>query len=218
MKSKLEILKENLKVLIELNPKGEYKIGRCLSSKEIELFESRHNIKLPKEYIEFVTEIGSFGFGPNEGFLPLSQYNDLRHRLIENDLSVEFPFTEKKEDDELYGYEYDSLMNGAILVSDCGCGDFEILIVNGTEYGNVWGDYRVSCNGMKPLLNTNNERLTFLDWYNLFILKKIEYYENYDPQKIENMIKGLESKRTSIPEIKDKKSNSITNFFKSLFK
>ena len=198
MKSKLEILKENLEKLIKINPKGEYKIGRCLSLKEIELFETKNNIKLPEEYIEFVTKIGCFGFGPNEGLLPLNQYNDLGHRVLENDLTKEFPLTDKKEESELH--EYDSLMNGAILISDCGCGDSDILIINGAEYGNVWGDYRVSCNGIQPLLNDDKERLSFLDWYNSFVLKQIKYYENYDLQKKERLSEELELNRISKSE------------------
>jgi len=215
MKSKLEKVKENLKKLIELNPKGNFKIGRCLALKEIELFEINHKIKLPEEYIDFVTNIGCFGFGPNEGLLPLSQYNDLHHRILENDLQKEFPFTEKKEDDEIYHFEYDSLLNGVILISDCGCGDFEILIVNGEEYGNVWGDYRVSCNGMMPLTNIKNEKLSFLDWYNQFLEKQIDYYEKYDPKKIENMLTEIEPNRRFI---KPKHSFSLVNFFSKIFK
>jgi hypothetical protein len=215
MKSKLEKVKENIEKLIELNPNGEFKIGRCLNFKEIELFESKNNIKLPEEYIEFVTKIGCFGFGPNEGLLPLNQYNDLRHRILENDLSKEFPFTEKKEDDELYKYDYDSLLNGTILISDCGCGDFEILIVNGEEYGNVWGDYRISCNGMMPLKNEKNEKLSFLDWYNQFLEKQIDYYKNYDPKKIENMIAEIESNRKLV---KSKDFFSLMNIFSRIFK
>lgn len=67
------------------------------------------------------------------------------------------------------------------MISDCGCGDFDILIVNGKEYGNVWGDYRVSFNGMLPLpykKKQENERLTFLDWYNNFVLSELERYRN----------------------------------------
>jgi len=215
MKSKLEKVKNNIEKLIELNPDGDYKIGRCLSIKEIEFFESKNNIKLPEEYIEFLTEIGSFGFGPNEGLLRLNQYNDLRHRILENDLTKEFPFVEKKEDIELYEFDYDSLLNGAILISDCGCGDFDILIVKGKEYGNVWGDYRVSCNGMMPLKNEKNEKLTFLDWYNKFLEKEIDYYKNYDPNKFDNFIAELESNRKLINE---KKSTGFKSFFSKIFK
>lgn len=65
------------------------------------------------------------------------------------------------------------LLDGLILISDCVGGDFEVLIVNGKEYGKVWGDYRVSCNGMMPLKNIKNEKLSFLDWYNQFLEKQL---------------------------------------------
>jgi hypothetical protein len=181
MKITLETIKENLNTLIKLNPNENYRIGRVLTKNEIQKFEEENTIKLPEEYIEFVTQIGSFGFGPNNGLIPLSQYNDLTFRQIKNELSKPFPFTEKKEDEDLYEFEYDSLLNGAILISNCGCGDFDILIVNGNEYGNVWGDYRVSGNGMLPLpceKKQENERLTFLDWYNNFVLNELERYKN----------------------------------------
>ncbi|WP_376779122.1 hypothetical protein [Chryseobacterium gleum] len=168
---------------------------------------------MPEEYIDFVTNIGCFGFGPNEGLLPLNQYNDLRHRILENNLQKEFPFTEKKEDDELYHFEYDSLLNGVILISDCGGGDFEVLVVNGKEYGNVWGDYRVSCNGIMPLTNIKNEKLSFLDWYNQFLEKQIDYYEKNNPQKNKNILSGINSNKKFI-----KPKNTFSVIFSKIFK
>ena len=50
------------------------------------------------------------------------------------------------------------------------------------------------------LLNDDKERLSFLDWYNSFVLKQIKYYENYDLQKKERLSEELELNRISKSE------------------
>ncbi|WP_312286089.1 hypothetical protein [Chryseobacterium gleum] len=117
----------------------------------MELFEIDHKIKLSEEYIDFVTNIGCFSSGPNEVLLPLNQYKDLRHRILENNLQKNFHLLKKKKMMNSTILNMILLLDGLILISDCVGGGFEVLIVNGKEYGKVWGDYRVSCNGMMPL-------------------------------------------------------------------
>ena len=63
--------------------------------------------------------------------------------------------------------------------------------------------------------NIKNEKLSFLDWYNQFLEKQIDYYEKYDPKKIENMLTEIEPNRRFI---KPKHSFSLVNFFSKIFK
>ncbi|MHC5613600.1 MAG: SMI1/KNR4 family protein [Nostoc sp.] len=49
----------------------EYQFKPCLSNKDIQVFESRHNITLPSEYRDFLLEVGNGGTGPGYGLSSL---------------------------------------------------------------------------------------------------------------------------------------------------
>jgi hypothetical protein len=65
---------------------------------------------------------------------------------------------------QLLHYWRAELMDGAIPISEVGCGIFEWLVVSGDERGNIWADSRSDYRGIFPVM-INGERATFESWY-----------------------------------------------------
>ena len=60
-------------------------------------------------------------------------------------------------------------MTGAIPICEHGCQLREYLVVTGPERGNIWFDDRADWFGLYPDKTTGRERLTFLEWYRLWL-------------------------------------------------
>ncbi|WP_446220058.1 SMI1/KNR4 family protein [Micromonospora sp. IBHARD004] len=54
---------------------------------------------------------------------------------------------------------------GAVHLSDNGCGFYTLLVVSGTERGNVWFDRRATSDVIVPLRNRGGTHATFTDFY-----------------------------------------------------
>lgn len=54
----------------------DYKLNEPLDAKEIESFEGRHQISLPDDYRNFITQVGNGGAGPAYGLFPFGQQDD----------------------------------------------------------------------------------------------------------------------------------------------
>ncbi len=172
-----------------------YKFNSCKSEEELRFFEKENNIILPLGYREFLKYIGNGGAGPYYGLEALEngRYVDLDYKKEENliDLSKPFEFTEswnfdfteleemdsKTEEDEekieryLYeNYYHNKFINGLLRISNFGCGVSINLVVNGKEKGKIWVDDRANDNGIYPdHYFENDEKLNFLDWYELWL-------------------------------------------------
>jgi hypothetical protein len=80
----------------------EYKLNPPLDVEEIESFEAKHGIILPKDYNLFITEIGNGGAGPYYGLFPFGHDDDgawKEGRLI-GDVGKPFPHSEAWNLDE----------------------------------------------------------------------------------------------------------------------
>ncbi len=164
-----------------------------IPSEEVTAFETKHGVRLPSDYRQFLIEVGNGGAGPHYGLFPLGTMMDMRSlvRWQENDgavgdLSEPFPHSEPwndlsdepteedERDDQLYQEKVDKFynryfasryMNGAIPISDLGCALSHWLVVSGSEVGNVWCDYRGDYTGILPLSVGKQSRITFSQWY-----------------------------------------------------
>jgi len=98
------------------------------------------------------------------------------------DLAVPFPYTDAWNEGPIDGFrsveeqyrqqdEYWSSrhVTGAIPVCDHGCGLRECLIITGPERGNMWFDDRADWQGLYPDKKGDKDRLTFLEWYSVWI-------------------------------------------------
>lgn len=209
MNEKLNSIKHKINLLKKLDrnytlfgaQKHQYKINQPISKEYIERFEATHNIKLPQDYIDFLTIIGNGGAGPYYGLEPIqnSLYNDLDFKrrplldpgkpfLFTEPWNLEFqPTVDEDENEEQYEIErlefderyYDiEIRNGVLAISNFGCAISLNLVVNGADYGYVWTDDRANDQGIYPSKEFGNKnKLTFLDWYELWLdnsLKEIQ--------------------------------------------
>jgi len=193
-----------------------YKLNKPKSENELLEFEARHGIKLPDGYRAFLKRIGNGGAGPYYGLEPLedSTSDDLDRPVDKEwiDPSKPFKFIEpwnvnEEDSTDFNEEEYFSkeLMNGALKISNFGCGISLIVIVNGTEYGNIWVDDRGNDQGIYPdPYFKNNGRINFLDWYEFWLddsLKKINIDKSVNfsleesiKQKFLNLVKRIRNK------------------------
>jgi hypothetical protein len=176
-----------------------YILNPPLPLEKIQAFEKSYGVILPKEYVAFITTLGNGGVGPYYGLEPFENclFNDLDYKRIDSLLNPSKPFTfneswnlefipsvDYEENKVQYEKEFLSyeetyyskeLMNGAIALCNFGCGINLYLIVNGDEYGHIWTDDRGNTNGIYPSIDLGNEdRLTFLNWYELWLDQSIE--------------------------------------------
>jgi hypothetical protein len=198
MTMQLERIKEKLKHLKRLDTgltvfgasKHGYKVNRPLRMDTIKQFEIKSRIKLPEEYVSFLTQIGNGGAGPFYGLEPLenSLFQDLDYKKPGFLLNPSTPFAHtsswnmkfqptvnEQEDEQEYEKQYEAFQEeyydpkhlaGVIAICNFGCAVSLHLVVNGKEYGNIWTDDRSSDYGIHPSQELGNtDRITFLDWY-----------------------------------------------------
>lgn len=165
-----------------------YKLNEPISFEKVVEFETEHQVKLPKDYVEFITQIGNGGAGPYYGIEPFENglFEDLDFKKGRTDPSKPFPLTERWNLD-LYdknGENIDSMelnyfhskqINGTIKVSNFGCGVSLLLVVNGEDYGNIWMDDRGNEGGIYPTYQfSNQKKVFFLKWYENWLDKSLE--------------------------------------------
>jgi len=161
-----------------------YELNAPLLPGAVAAFEANHGIQLPEDYKEFVLTVGNGGAGPYYGIYPLLLEGNVDHRLRERnhiDLKSPFPHVaawdepgfdainwdegEHPDDETLDAYLDPRHICGALCISQYGCGDFLLLVVNGPERGNVWFDGRGNYSGIFPEQGAGAARISFSEWY-----------------------------------------------------
>jgi hypothetical protein len=175
-----------------------FRLNSPLSDSDVVAFETTHNISLPHDFRQFLTDVGNGGAGPFYGVFPLGQMDDsfgLR-AWQESDgsvgvLSEPFPLVEAwneisskpsedlaDRDESEYGKQMDlfgrmywrtSLVNGAIPICHEGCAQRIWLVVTGTQTGYLWEDRRSEYEGLKPLRLADGSSATFAGWYDAWL-------------------------------------------------
>lgn len=198
---RLSIIQDQLQELKELDKsykffgsgRHQYELHEPLSLNKIDAFEVKFGVKLPKDYVQFLTQIGNGGAGPYYGLerFENSLFSNLSFKNGEINPSKPFLFTEdwnmdvyhedKEKENELEDeYFDDKQLNGTIQLSNFGCGVTLLLVVNGEEYGNVWMDHRCNDGGICPAYQyTKTSRVTFLDWYEAWLEEALIEVKNY---------------------------------------
>lgn len=169
-----------------------YKFNPCLAIDTLSKFEKEHSTILPHDYKSFITKIGNGGSGPAYGLFPLSKWSyelDIRDQAF---LSTTFPhrdkwnmnqnfdtnnenYTETEEfqkwEEEYYASKH---VTGSIRICHYGCAIYYLLVVMGSESGNIWIDDRVSDNGIYPAKSDlNGGRLTFIKWHDEWLTESL---------------------------------------------
>lgn len=202
MNDQLERIKTKLKELKRLDRgfslfgsfKHQYRLNPTLSLYQIRQFEKTHGVKLPSDYVEFLSELGNGGAGPFYGLEPFEDilFDDLDYKRSNSLLDPSKPFLhtepwnlefkptlgddENEEEYEKQRLAFDEVyyakeqMNGVIAICNYGCAVNLNLVVNGEEFGIIWTDDRGSDGGIRPSYEFGNkEKLTFLNWYELWL-------------------------------------------------
>lgn len=162
-----------------------YTLDPAWAHEKVEAFESLHQCKLPEEYREFLIQCGVAGPGPDFGLYGPDQHftgSGYEECFEDNpDLSIPFPYSdvwndvpddESKLSEQYFGAKY---CPGSILISDRGCAMWDRLIITGPCAGEIWHDDRVDQKGLRPHVDTDGNRYTFLKWYCEWL--DLEFYQ-----------------------------------------
>ena len=187
--AKLKTLDKNYRVFGSSSHK--YLLNPVLEEEKIKAFEDKYAVRLPEDYRRFLVEVGNGGAGPYYGLQALedSLFIDLDYKRENEYLnpSKPFLFTEKwnmeftgdyNNEQEYHAFEEEyfkeTWANGLLRICNFGCGVSLNLVVNGSEYGNIWVDDRGSDGGIYPdPYFGQSERTQFLDWYVLWLNKSL---------------------------------------------
>jgi hypothetical protein len=170
-----------------------YKFNPCLSENEIKRFEQKHIVDLPTDYRNFLLEIGNGGSGPAYGLLKITEWNIELDITKETFLSTPFPHSTRwnmerhfdMDDDNVYEsqefqdweeeYYSNKHVTGSIRICHYGCAIYYLLVVNGTEKGNIWVDDRANDEGIYPALSKKTgKQLSFIEWYNEWLDESLQ--------------------------------------------
>ena len=205
IKTKIEQLKTlDSKLTVFGSQRHNYQLNPTVSPDQVRRFELTNGVTLPKEYADFITNIGNGGAGPYYGLEPLENtlFDDLDYKHPDSLLdpgkpfihtepwNLEFqPTTDENEEEfqkQLTAFDeryYDKeLMNGVIAICNFGCAVSLNLVVNGEEYGYIWTDDRGSDAGIYPSQELGNtDRITFLNWYELWLDNSLSEIKKEQP-------------------------------------
>ncbi|GLR70242.1 SMI1/KNR4 family protein [Agaribacter marinus] len=159
-----------------------YKVGKCISKKQIAAFEERYSIGIPECYKSFLTHIGNGGIsycgssaGPFYGIYPMEY--DVNEFVDNPELSLHktpsiFPRMSDNEwelltskinvddiSDEEYEEECHKIYSGLLCIGSQGCQSYHALILNGEHAGRI---VNIDTELSKPKFAYEDN---FLDWY-----------------------------------------------------
>ena len=175
-----------------------FRLNPPLPEADVTAFENVHNVSLPHDFRQFLTDVGDGGAGPFYGVFPLGKMDDnFRLRTWQEDdgfvgvLSKPFPLEEEWNDissqpsaeladldESEYVRQMDtfqktywrtSLVNGAIPICHEGCALRIWLVVTGTQAGYLWEDRRSEYEGLKPLRLADGSLAAFTGWYDMWL-------------------------------------------------
>lgn len=151
-----------------------YQMNPVLSTDDLTGFEREYDVQLPKDYADFLTQVGNGGIGPYYGLYSLADaVSDHPGHNCRGFLASPFPLTDyfnpydendDADDDDLFD---DQFICGSIVLSHQGCGYYDRLVITGPQAGQVWTDGRVSDQGITPL------NCDFFTWYSRWVTDAI---------------------------------------------
>ncbi len=150
-----------------------YQLNPPVSMDEVLKVEAEFNIKLPEDYVYFLTEIGNGGAGPYYGLYSLEELRKNQYCIqdinlkpvIDNHLSKEIwnDLMEQMDtdDDDLYDEIKQHINTGIFIIGTQGCTYDNLLMCKGSETGNiVYIDWNLESE-YPPVLT----KMSFWEWY-----------------------------------------------------
>ncbi len=153
-------------------------LGPSLSEREMQAFESRHSVRLPEEYREFLLHVGHKGAGPYYGLLAVEDWSEGYpvdpEELSEDALAQPSPVTAQltqEEWEDLWESEPARAVQGSLTLTHHGCGIYAMLSVSGPSRGRIWyGDLEGSYLYVVPDPD-------FLHWYERWLDELLSGYD-----------------------------------------
>lgn len=153
-----------------------YKLNPPISIDAVRQLEAEFNMKLPEDYVYFLTEIGNGGAGPYCGLYSLEKLrmycleycglqDDAREPIIDSSLTIE-KWNEVAEhmeyaDDAEYDKYEKYISTGILIIGTQGCTYDNLLMCKGSEAGKiVYIDWNLEPD-YPPYLTGK----TFMEWY-----------------------------------------------------
>lgn len=157
--------------------KHQYCLNPVVSREEVERFEARYNVKLPPEYVFFITQVGNGGAGPYYGLYPLEKmaaYTEYLEVYDKEDMQGLPAFIDRRmtredwaaameraEDDTAYDKVMKEVCAGLLVIGTQGCTYDNLLMWKGSEQGKiVYIDWN-----LEPEYGPFLTGMSFLDWY-----------------------------------------------------
>ena len=115
----------------------------------------------------------------SKSFPHVSAWNDLSGQpeydgSREHDLAWEDAYNEELDEWLQEWYWHSRNVDGAIPICHLGCAQRQWLVVSGAEAGNIWDDMRADYGGLRPLQTAGCPRVTFLQWYWMWLEEALE--------------------------------------------
>lgn len=157
-------------------------LGECLTEDRIVDTERMFGCRLPEGYRRFLIEIGNGGLGPGLGLIAFGSDSTIDPRIPVDDQAAlnpsapfayledwNFPPLKRAMEDqsaqleELQTFYFSTArIDGTIRVADLGCGAIALLVLNGSQRGRIWLDFRGTFGGIA-------RDVEFLDWYGAWL-------------------------------------------------
>ena len=165
--------------------KHKYQLNPVISLEEVKAYEQRHKIKLPSEYVFFITQVGNGGAGPYYGIYPLKTKEEcyvtagtpfISSKLTDQQWKEKWELFEQKcqedEDDldDLYDQIEKETCQGTYGIGTQGCTYENLAIAQGEEENRI---FYVNISWNSEYLPYDTE-MNFLEWYENFFLEIIQ--------------------------------------------
>ncbi|MDE7309512.1 MAG: SMI1/KNR4 family protein [Lachnospiraceae bacterium] len=190
-----------------------YQLNQVVSLKEVRQFEEKHHVKLPEEYVFFLTKVGNGGAGPDYGIYSLDEVKSHNSKSICREGAFAFIDKNLTEDawdimmeemlnDEKYDALMDDMSEGLLIIGTQGCPHDNILMCKGSEQGKiVYFNWDLESEFFPYFTG-----MGFLEWYESYFREiiadhKVDSYGSYS-------LKSEEELRNSYKEnlsLKEKK-------------
>lgn len=161
-----------------------YQLAPCIAAEELQAWEAQHGIDLPDSYRAFLLTAGNGDAGPDCGLFSFAESARML-REDSGDPTIPFPYGDlaAPRADEIYSagawdgarqqwqqilearQPLDAPIDGALPISDAGCGNFHWLVLSGAARGQVWLDDRASSSIWLPTADECGGALDFAQWY-----------------------------------------------------
>ena len=155
----IESLQDKIKLYNELIPK-KFSSNPPIKNEEITSFENNYEVIIPKDYKEFLLNIGNGEFELNNDY-----FLELTASTWGN---ISKPFNPNIENENF---------NGLLQIVELNhSGGIIFLVVNGSEYGNIWYSDSNSDIDIQPFLDKENKVMNFDGLINYYFDSEMRYY------------------------------------------